>query len=58
MTTEKQSQLPHTRRLTGPARDFTAYTEREFERRRASEEDFNADSFHQAVELVLHKLGA
>ncbi len=43
--------------LTGPARDFAAYSERELERRRISTTDFDEEAYDEAVRLVLRKLG-
>lgn len=47
---------PRPERLIGPAKDFSSYAELEYERRRSSEKDFDPDTFHEAVELVLSKL--
>jgi hypothetical protein len=40
----------------GLARDFAGYAELEYERRRNSFDDFDADTFTEAVELVKKKL--
>ncbi len=38
------------------ARDFHAYCVAELERRRARDVAFDADRFHKAVEMVMHRL--
>lgn len=40
----------------GLAKDFSAYAELEFERRRLSLDDFDEKTFQEAVELVKKKL--
>ena len=42
----------------GPSRDFAAFSELELERRRSSDESFDAEVFHEAVALVLGKIAA
>ena len=55
--TEKESlKLSNTEDRAGPFRDFAAYGELELERRRNSDQDFDAELFHEAVELVLGKI--
>lgn len=46
------------RALRGPARDFAAFCERELERRRDSEPDFDPTLYDEAVRLVMQKLVA
>ena len=40
----------------GPSRDFAAFSELELERRRNSDEDFDAALFHEAVALAMGKI--
>ena len=40
----------------GLAKDFAAFAELEYERRRNADQDFDPVAFHEAVELVLGKL--
>jgi hypothetical protein len=40
----------------GPGKDFAAFSELELERLRNSDEDFDAEVFHAAVDLVLGKI--
>jgi len=56
MTTKEPSMLANTEDRAGPYRDFAAYSDLELERRRNSDQDFDADLFHEAVELVLGKI--
>ena len=42
----------------GPSRDFAAFSELELERRRNSDDDFDAELFHEAVALVMGKIAA
>jgi hypothetical protein len=53
---EKEEEQAYSRELTGPAKDFRAFIELEFERRRSSQKDFDPELFDEAVELVLDKL--
>ena len=50
--------IPQETERQGPAQDFALFAELEFERRRNSQKDFDAETFRQAVELVLRRLGA
>ena len=50
--------VPQETERQGPAQDFALFAELEFERRRNSQKDFDAETFRQAVELVLRRLGA
>ena len=56
MPTKTSKELFRNEELTGPAKDFALFSELEFERRRNSEQDFDADLFYEAVELALAKL--
>ena len=56
MTDQEQPHPQAGRELTGPARDFSAFVELEYERRMSSEKDFDPELFREAVELVLGKL--
>ncbi|MCG6861289.1 MAG: hypothetical protein LJE70_08440 [Chromatiaceae bacterium] len=47
---------PDNKERAGPARDFSIFSELELERRRNSDQDFDADLFHEAVTLVLGKI--
>ncbi|MEA3291972.1 MAG: hypothetical protein U9Q71_06710 [Pseudomonadota bacterium] len=52
-TTENRPPDPE---LIGPAKDFADFAELEYERRRNSDPNFDPDSFHDAVALVLSQL--
>ena len=41
----------------GPARDFAAFCELDYDRRLNSDDDFDPDLFAEAVALVVGKLG-
>lgn len=56
MTAKEPSMLSNTDDRAGPYRDFAAYSDLELERRRNSDPDFDADLFHEAVELALVKI--
>jgi hypothetical protein len=58
MTDPEQPEPQPERPLTGPARDFAAFIELEYERRMSSERDFDPELFREAVDLVLGKLRA
>ena len=57
MTETPAPDQPERREFIGPAKDFAAFAELEYERRRNADQDFDPVSFHEAVELVLGKLG-
>ena len=50
--------LSDTDERAGPAKDFAVFSELELERRRNSDQDFDAGLFHEAVALVLGKLSS
>lgn len=56
MADSDPKEAPRRVELTGPARDFKSFSSLELDRRRNSDEDFNAAVFHEAVALVLGKL--
>lgn len=56
MTAKEPSTYSNTEDRAGPYRDFAAYSDLELERRRSSDQDFDAELFHDAVELVLGKI--
>jgi hypothetical protein len=56
MTQTPAPDQPEPRGLIGPAKDFAAFAELEYERRRSADQDFDPVAFHEAVELVLGKL--
>ena len=56
MTATTPAEQPHTKEFFGPAKDFAAFAELEYERRRNSDKDFDQNVFREAVELILSKL--
>ncbi|MEA3277365.1 MAG: hypothetical protein U9Q81_19200, partial [Pseudomonadota bacterium] len=56
MTKRKPPKQPRAGEPAGPAKDFSAFAELEFERLRNSEDDFDPEVFREAVELVLGKI--
>jgi hypothetical protein len=42
--------------LQGPARDFSDFCEREFERRRSSDSPFDEALYREAMNLVIRKI--
>ncbi len=42
--------------LEGPSRDFAAYCEAEFERRRNADEPFDEAAYREAMEMTLRRL--
>jgi hypothetical protein len=55
--TEKDPPTPSgTNERAGPTRDFAAFSKLELERLRNSDKEFDAEVFHEAVELVLGKI--
>lgn len=58
MTEKEPSIRSNTNERAGPSRDFAAFSELELERRRNSDEDFDAGLFHEAVALVMGKIVA
>lgn len=56
MTDPQSPDTDRSTKLTGPAKDFTAFVELEHERRLSSDPEFDPELFREAVELVLAKL--
>ena len=56
MTEKPSPEQSDSQKLIGPAKDFAAFAELEYERRRNSDTDFDPEVFREAVELVLGKL--
>jgi len=56
MSTEQHSTTDDDAEDRGLARDFRAYADLEYERRRNSFDDFDAPLFWEAVDLVRNKL--
>ena len=57
MTERDNSNLSIPKGLRGPAGDFAAYAERELDRRRNSNPEFDRDAHEEALRLVFRKLG-